>query len=340
MVFNLFNNQKAKFEKSCELSALAQLEFLQAGEAFSKTYGEIERKRKSSKALELYQQAISVCLENPGPYWQAIAYLHREKKDVEAFDLFQKVTNLDYTTFLKFKDSAILKMPGATPYMAMLIPSAIGMLVALGKIDVARETLITQLHNLQRNNESLKSLDEGTFKEMLSDEILTLSFNDGKVLLGLLADTALEGYISVEQWQSYNDLCVEKIAFKAKFLIREDKLSDALACIDFVLGIEIKDFHILSREKFIALKKIILGEIEEANKWNLTRTNDEFLGYLFRRLAFKFHPDLAVDEKDSVEKTKIMQEINCAKDEKNLAKLKGIVNKHVPSWSKYLRKKK
>ncbi len=325
MIFNFFNKRRAQLEESSRLCVLANLAILQGNQDYS---------------FELYNQAILECPENPGPYWPVIARLHEKKKDEEAYDLFQKVMALDNQIILEFRNDPKLSwfnQSGAIPSLTILMPAVIGMLTTLGKDDEARNMLIRQLQNLQNGD---RKFDRGSFKDMFATEILTLSFSNGKKLLSLLTEIALDGYMPVEEWQSYSDACVEMIVLKAKFLLREGELSEALACIDFALGAEVKNFSFISISQISELQRAIRQEIEESEKWSSIKSDDEFLHYLFKRLAFRFHPDLATDEKDRVEKTKVMQEINRANEEKDLTKLEEIVHKYVPKWSKYMRTKK
>jgi len=325
-MFNLFNGRRQSFEKSCELSAIANLAILEGN---------------PDKALDLYQQAILMCPENPGPYWPVIASLHGKGLDAEAFDLFKKVKDLDCQIIAEFKDNQWLRMSGAIPSIIEQIPAVVGMLVVLDKTEMAKEVLIQQLKNLQRREKNLKSFDIGIFKGMIAWEMCNLTLSENKKFLLLLTDVALEGYIVIEEWQPLIDDCVEKIVIKAILLVREGRLPDALECIDFVLNVEMKNFKFINRSLLVTLKNKLEEEIKEEKKWSLERSDDDFLLYLFRRLSFKFHPDFSMgDEKDEVMRTKIMKEINLAKDEKDMGKLEDIVNKYIPEWSKYLRKTK
>ncbi len=322
MIFNLLNNQKERFEKSWEFCTLA--------------FGEILH-QNLDRAFELYQQAIRICPENPMPYWPVISSLHLKKKDNEAFDLFQKVRNLDHQEFLKFakkSTSSCFTVPSVAPNLAILLPDTIGMLIVMDEISMAKEVFITELQNLRRG-ESV--IEKENFKDGLAGEIIILSLANSKKLLNLLLDIALGEYLSVEEWQSYNDSCVEQLALRVRVLMREENLSEALAYIEFTLPIEITSTCRVSRDELLVVQKTINEEIRELKKWTIPRSDDDFLSFLFKRLAFKFHPDHAIDEKDRAEKTKIMQEINRAKDEKSIVKLKNIVNRNMPEWSKYLR---
>jgi len=324
MIFNLFNKRKAKFEKSCELSALASLEILNGS------------KGSLDKALELYQQAILICPENPLPYWNVIDCLHGKKRDAEAFNLFEKVQKLDYQIILsEFKDNKWLTLSGAMPVLAIVRPSVIGMLIFLNKIDLAKTILIQELERLHMTK---IGFDYSIFGSSLGSEMLRLSINDSKRLINLLAETVFGGYLSNEKWQLIKFNCINNMGLKIRYLLKENKFSEALEGIDFILSSEIKYSQFINRDELIKLQKSIPEEIEEAKKWDLNRSNNDFLRFLFKRLAFKFHPDLATDENDKIEKTKIMQEIN--RDKEDMQKLENIVNKHMPEWSKYIRKRK
>ena len=170
-----------------------------------------------------------------------------------------------------------------------------------------------------------------------------LSFDNSKKLLNLLSETKLEGHLSVEEWKLYNDACIEYMPLKARFLVQEDKLFEAIQYVDCAISSEVESFFgVGNRDKVLTLQKDIREEIEEVKKWDSisAMSDDEFLRFLFKRLVFRLHPDFERDEIKRVEKTKIMQEINQIHNEKDLMKLEKVVRQHVPKWSKYLRHKK
>lgn len=322
MIFGLFNKRKANFEKSCELSALATSEVLN---------GDLD-----NKALELYQRAILACPKNPLPYWNVIACLHNKKRDVEAFDLFEKVQKLDYQIILsEFKDNKWLTL--AMPDLVVVRPSIIGMFIVLGKIDLARAMFIQELKRCQGDE---RKFDRNSFASGLGFETFRLSINDSKKLINLVTETALEGYLSDERWKLIESECINWMGLKIRYLLKENKFYEALEGVNFIAGNVITYSQFISIDELLKLQKSIPEEIEETKKWDLKRSDDEFFVFLFKRLAFRFHPDLGVNEDDRTERTKIMPKINQAYSENSLIKLEEIVRKHIPEWSKYLQQRK
>lgn len=353
MFFNLFSNQKKepedstklcyrfllastpkskseRLEKSCKLSDMANIAIIKMDEAFE---------------FELYQQAILVCPENPVPYWQAVAFLHRKKRDEEAFGFFQKVKNLDYQVFSEILNNfennqwlGDLMFGSPLDSLAMSKPEAVGMLVALGKLDIAKETLSSSMLFFWEDERRGIWSPWGRFMDGLPSAVSALPLDDSKKFIRILIEISMEKGLPESELQPCYDACIERMALGAFCLARVGKLPEALAIVEFALNAEVKSFRNTSRNELIALQETIHGEMKGAKKWDQVMSDDEFLNFLFKRLAFKFHPDLEKDEKERVKKTKIMQEINHAKDEKDMEKLEEIVRKYIPEWIKYLRK--
>ena len=121
----------------------------------------------------------------------------------------------------------------------------------------------------------------------------------------------------------------KNIALKAHSAINNDNLKEALFWINVAIGIN------PDNKDFLNLKKEIEQDLKEGNTWDSVKSADDFFRYLYRRLAHRFHPDLAKNDSDRDINTKIMSRINNAKSDNDLQELKKIAEEHAPDWVKY-----
>lgn len=253
-------------------------------------------------ALEVYKEAVLICPKNPNPRWQIIAILHRDGRNDEAFAQFSTMPNQKIDEF----------------DMVSLTPNIVGMLVSVGRKKEANDMITGVLH------------------KFLSGE----KHDSKEMFLGLLLFETY--YLTIEKINDFIDLIknidqslitslAKNIANKARIFINKDNLREALAWINVAL-----DVHSENQE-FLNIKKEIEQDLKEGNTWDSIKSEAEFFNYLYRRLAHRFHPDLAKNDNERTKKTKIMSEINRARSDNNLGELKKIAREHASDWIKYFK---
>ena len=114
-MLNFWKNSKSNREESDLLvrKALA----LAVMEGTAKPRGNYDEKQY----FDLLEQAISICPDNSEPYWMIINSLHIRGADEKAFEYFSKMPNQKIYDF----------------DMIDTIPAIIGMLVSVGKEEIA-----------------------------------------------------------------------------------------------------------------------------------------------------------------------------------------------------------
>jgi hypothetical protein len=180
-------------------------------------------------------------------------------------------------------------------------------------------------------------LDKDTFVRGIGDEFLQLPLNAAQKMDSMILNACIDGEISVEEATACLGACSKMGAIRVIVLAREEKFHDALQWTDRLLKYEPEFLTDSDRVELKKHRVALLEEIEEVEKWELPRSDKEFWHFLFKRLAFKFHPDRAIHNREKVEHTKIMQEITRAHAAGDRETLKKIVEMHAKSWSKYVR---
>jgi len=281
-------------------------QFISKIKSFITTEIPIEKNWKQSPewylAYEIYQEAALICPENSDPWWRIIEILHHEGRNNEAFAKYSAMPNQKIDEY----------------DMIYTIPIIIGMLISVGRKKEATDLAGDILYKFS-------TAEKGSSKDAFLSALLWESH-----------------YLTIDKINDYIDLIknidqslmialAKNIVVNAHSAINDDNLKDALAWINIATEIH------TDNQEFLNIKKEIEKDLKEGNTWDSIKSADDFSRYLYRRLAHRFHPDLAKNDSERVEKTKIMSKINKAKGDNNLQELKKIAQEHAPDWVKYFK---
>lgn len=270
--------------------------------------------QSDEELLELYKSAIEMCPEEPEAYWRIIAELHSKKKDSEAFDYYLRMPN---------KAMAPIDIPD-------FLPPTIGMLISVGENETAYDYLIVLINSASEEN----SFFAKTYLTWVASR-LTLPY--AKKLIALIAEGVINGHVRLATGRTWIDTCKEELAVKAKLLSNEGKTSEALELLEYVLTSEVKQFQRVSIDWCLELKEILEEEKRMWGKWAELASDSDRRKFLFRKLARRFHPDLATDTDERTMRSEMMSKINRIYANSKLQELEDLAIELVPEWSKHLR---
>lgn len=278
-------------------------------------------------AIELCKEAIKICPDYLPPYLMIVLSLQGEN-DTEAFEYFQKKPDS------MLNDNIVIG--------TAIIP----MLVSVGKVIPVKNLL----HKVTKEEDK---------KRLARNVVMSLyrSVENERKFISWIKEAVIENYISHEDSALYFDACIDTLGSVSKSSVRGNKLNDALDFLDIALDLIAiqeklnssnffidntktqQNFFGTDKKQLLTLKETILGELKAEAEWSSIKSDTELFKFLHKRLAIRFHPDLAKNDQDREEKAKIMPEINRAYSDKDLPRLKELALKYVPSWEKYLNKK-
>src|SRR3989339_336187 len=251
-------------------------------------------------AYGTYQEAILTCPENSDPWWRIIEILHHEGRNDEAFAQYSAMPNQKIDEY----------------DMVYTTPIIIGMLISVDKKVVANDLTMGVLYKFSAN-EKRNSKDAFLSALLCESHYLTIDKINDYIDLIIHIDQSLMTELA------------KNIALKAHSAINNGNLKEALTWINVALEIH------ADNQEFLNIKKEIEQDLKEGNTWDSIKSVDDFFRYLYRRLAHRFHPDLAKNDSDRDINTKIMSRINKAKSDNDLQELKKIAKEYTPDWVRY-----
>lgn len=251
-------------------------------------------------ALEIFREAVIVCPDNSNPSWRILEILYREGRNSEAILVYDGMVNHKIDEY----------------DMINTTPNIIGMLISEGR------------------SEEAKVIAENVINKVsVKDELISIEAFNSNLLWGIsnIKIDKIRDYINLLLTldSSHGPKIAEQIIYKIKPLTNDENFIEALDWVNIAIEIQPQN------KNYLDLRKEIKELSVKLNEWSQIKTKEELMRYLFRRLAFKYHPDLAENEEKRTENNKIMSEINIARGSNNLNELKEIAKKYTPEWTKY-----